>query len=175
MKAPKITTLDQLVYNLNLGPGYDGYKTLVDAIELNPLELLELCDWMSKDHMRISIYDTPCLEAIVTYWRPGNETPIHNYSFQQGWVKVLQGTLELEHFQVDDGSSKAELTDTEIIESGEFIYLNDSFGFHRFRNIGENEVIAIHLYADKITQWTILSESDGSLKEVSTRYDKTLA
>ncbi len=173
MMAPKITTLDQLVYNLNLGPGYDGYKTLVDSIELNPMELLELCDWMSKDHMRVSIYDTPSLEAIITYWRSGIDTPIHNYNFQQGWVKVLKGALELEHYRITEG--RADLIETQVIERGEFIYLNDGFGFHRFRSIGDEESIAIHLYADKITQWTIYNESDGSLKDVLTKNDKSLA
>jgi len=175
MSTHKITTLDQLVYNLNLGPGYDGYKSLIQAIDLSTAELNELCEWMSQDHMRISVYDTPGLEAVITYWRPGNKTPIHNYSFQQGWIKVMKGTLSLEYFDVDSGIPGARLMDKQLIEAGEFIYLNDGFGYHRFKNIGDEEAIAVHLYADKITERTVFHEETGMLENVQTQYHKKLA
>ncbi|MEX2597729.1 MAG: cysteine dioxygenase family protein [Salibacteraceae bacterium] len=174
MTLNKITTLEQLIYNLNLGAGYSGYKNLINQIQLNPKELNELCDWMSQKHMRIGIYDTPSLEAIITYWKPGHASPIHNYNFQQGWIKVLQGSLELEYFDITEGVKDLELLDAQTITTGNFTYLNDSLGFHRFKNSGTEETIAIHIYADKITEWSVFDENTGEIKTVDTSYDKVI-
>lgn len=168
-----ITTIKQLIRNLNMGPGYEGYKALIQAIELERSELDKICQW-GENHTRICLYDTDCLECLITCWSPGQTSPIHNYNFQQGWIKVLQGELILEYFNVEDGSKEIELTHREFMQTGDFTYINDSLGFHRFANTNAEEAIAIHLYADKVTEWSVYDDATGRMETIPTSYDMVI-
>ncbi|NQV53515.1 MAG: cysteine dioxygenase family protein [Flavobacteriales bacterium] len=174
MVSQTIDTLEQLVHNLNMGPGYEGYRSLVEAINLDPAELIKFCDAKCEDHQRICIYDTPGIEAVLSYWKPGQSTRIHDYNFQQAWTKVIKGQLILEFFDVFDGEPNAEITETQLMDPGDIIYMNTSFGFHRYANLSAGDAIAIHIYADKIDAWHIYDEDTGSIETVPTAYSRVL-
>jgi len=174
MVIQSIDTIEQLVHNLNLGPGYDGYTNLVDAIHIKAEELMQHLDPQAKQHQRLCLYDTPEIEAIATYWRPGQHSRIHDYNFQQAWTKVIKGQLILEFFDVFEGEAKAEITETRLLDQDEVIYMNNSFGYHRYSYLSEGDTIAIHLYADKIDQWHIYEPESGVISVEPTRYDKSL-
>lgn len=155
-----IKTFEQLVYNLNMGPGYDGYVGLVSAIELPKEELDKYCNWSTRRYQRVCFYDTAGLQGILSCWEPGQKGPIHDYNLQQGWLKVLQGELMLELFNPEHNGKAFS---TQIIEEGGINYLNDGIGFHRFANRSRQRTIAIHFYSDKIDHWTEYDERTGEL------------
>lgn len=167
-----ITTLKQLEYNLNIGPGYDGYGQMVAAINFPEEEVERICFWLNNAYSRVRIYDTPSTEALITCWQAGAKSPIHNYQLQQGWIKVLKGSLELEYFDVSKGS--AQLYGNQIIEEGQYVYLNDGMGFHRFINNSNTQTVALHLYCDKIEHWEEFDEATGSVSEVEVSCDVNL-
>lgn len=171
----KIKTLKQLAHNLNMGPGYDGYKAMVESISLDPKELEEFCKEDSTEHQRISIYDTPSVEAVVSYWMPGQSTPIHDYNFQQAWTKILKGQLVLEFFDVEKGTKGEHVLETRLLNEGDIIYMNDSFGYHRFANLSTSDVLAIHLFADKIDEWHVYDPNSGEIKTRPTSYSRVLS
>jgi cysteine dioxygenase len=174
MVIQRIDNLQQLSRNLNLGPGYDGYKGIMEAIHIKPDELANLWLKHSDEHQRICIYDTPGIEAIVSLWKPGQSTLIHDYNAQQAWTKILSGQLILEFFDVAQGERHAPVTETQLLNEGEFTYMNDRFGFHRFSNLGTSDAIAIHLYADKIEEWKVYNERSGEVDVVPTYYDRNV-
>ncbi|WP_417589162.1 cysteine dioxygenase [Owenweeksia hongkongensis] len=159
-----IKTIERLKYNLTLGPGYEGYSAMIEAIDLSIEELDKVCTWRDKDYTRIRVYDTESVEALITCWPPESRSPIHDYELQQGWIKVLSGTLELEYFNMSDG--KATLYGNRSISKGQYVYLNDGMGFHRFINSSRENAVALHLYCDKILKWNEFNEADGSINEV---------
>lgn len=167
-----IRTIDRLKYNLNMGPGYDGYSAMVEAIDFSEEELAKVCHWREEGYSRIRMYDTECVEALITCWLPGSKSPIHNYELQQGWIKVLQGTLELEYFDVSTG--KPQLYGNKVIQAGQYVYLNDGMGYHRFINNGNSKAIAVSLYCDKIVKWHQFNEEDGTVQEVEVSCDLEL-
>ena len=147
----RITSLQQLKYNLTLGPGYDGYSQLVKAIHLEAKEYLPLCQWDEKQYQRIRFYDTDSLEGLITCWNPGQASPIHNYGASVGWLKVLEGSLELEHYNPSQSGDKPILQ--KAFKEGEMGFLSDELGFHSFLNKQDDRAIALFLYSDKITRW----------------------
>ena len=163
----RITTIEQLIQNLNMGPGHLGYEEWVASIEIPISELLTIIGSHEKGHLRICLYDTPEIEAILTHWKPGESTDIHDYNDQQAWTKVLGGQLVLECFDISSAPS-ASVTETKLIDEGEMIYLNDSFGFHRFSNLGTEDAFAIHIYADKIKAWHMYDEDTGEVTTQAT-------
>lgn len=166
-----ITTLEQLRYNLTLGPGYEGYPAMIKAIDLGSEELEKVCYWKDDRYTRIRIYDTDCVEGLITCWPAGEEGPIHNYELQQGWVKVLKGELVLEYFRINP---KVEMYSRKVIPEGEYAYLNDSIGYHRFANRSDQRSVALHVYSDKITAWHQFDEATGTVSLVQTSCDIAL-
>lgn len=167
-----ITTLDKLSYNLSLGPGIEGYNALIGAVDLSDEELEKVVQWDDDHYQRIRFYDTRSVEGLITCWKEGQRSPVHNYRFQQGWVKVLRGKLKLEYFHKDNGKLKS--YNSQVIEEGEIFYLNDSLGFHRFANPGPGNTVALHFYSDKIESWQVYDEGTGEISEQKTRCDRSI-
>ena len=145
---------------------------MVKAVELPPAELKKVCQWSKDRYQRIRIYDTDGLEALVTCWEPGQKGPIHNYEFQQGWLKILEGQLKLEYFKKPTENLKPYNSMT--IKQGEVSYLNDSLGYHRFTNPGKERCVALHFYSDKIKRWHVYDEGSGEVKELETTCDRSV-
>jgi predicted metal-dependent enzyme (double-stranded beta helix superfamily) len=156
-----------------MGPGYEGNIELIKAIQLNDEELERFKKPQSKDYQRVRVYDTPGLEAIVSYWKPGDVGPIHNYNFQQGWLKIMKGSLSLDIISVHE-NEKAEITTQSKLVKGEIAMLNDGMGFHRFANYGQEECIVMHIYADKILKWKVFDEETQQISEVDVKCNENL-
>lgn len=164
-----IKSFKDLVYNLNMGPGYDGYVGLIKAVDFAPEELEGMCRWSDEKYQRIRFYDTDSLEALLTCWQAGQKGPIHNYEFQQGWIKMLRGRLWLEYFKPDAQQPQAYYQ--RMIEEGEVVYLNDGLGYHRFSNHSDEPAIALHFYAGKLLHWHEMDEKSGEVSDRQTTCD----
>ncbi len=167
-----ITSLEQLHHNLTMGPGYEGYTELVKAIDLPRAEYQHLLKWSKAHYQRIRFYDTDCLEALITCWEPGQIGKIHNFEGANGWVKVLEGSLELEHFNLDNSAEKPSLTKT--FKTGEIGFLNDGLGFHRFNNPTQERGVALFFYADKIDHWQVYDPNQKKAEKVEAKVDFNL-
>lgn len=169
MAIPSINTLERFQYNLNMGPGYDNYVELLKAVEFTPEELDKICHFKDEKHSRICLYDSPDLEAIATCWLPGQQTAIHNYEFNHGWVKIITGGLTLQYFGLKDGKP-VKTNEIELHKDSTF-YLNDTLGYHRFINTSGRDTMALFIYSDKVTHWTAYDEQQEKFTVEDTYYD----
>lgn len=167
-----ILTLAQLHHNLILGPGYEGYTELIKAIELAPESYAPLCRWSDDRYQRIRFFDTESLEGLITCWKPGQYSPIHTYENAIGWLKVLEGQIDWEHFSPE--AHGAEPTFHKTFTTGQIGFLNDDLGFHRFINRGEDPTVMLILYADKIKQWRTFDPETGKVREQTVSVDFNL-
>lgn len=154
-----ITTLNQLVRNLNMGPGYNGYTKLVESIALPPQEYEPLLQFKQDKYQRIRFYDTESMEGLITCWEPGQKSSIHNYESSVGWLKVLEGTIELQHFFPEKNAVEPNFRKT--FGKDEVGFLNDNLGFHRFVNQGKKRAVVLVLYSDKLERWKVWNEDTG--------------
>lgn len=171
MVISEINTIDQLNRNLNMGPGYGGYLDILKAIKLPKEEWEPLCKWNSENYSRHCLNSCDSFELILMCWKKGQASPIHNYNFQEGWIKVLEGELEIDLFRLNKEGSKAELDETLRIKAKEYAYLNDTMGFHRVRASGEGKTVSLHLHASKVEKWEVFNEEVGELEVVIPTYD----
>lgn len=167
-----IKTFDRLIFNLNMGPGYEGYVELVKAIDLKLEELEAISLWDDAQYQRIQFYDTPELEGIMTCWRVNQYGPIHNNKSNVSWVKVAKGELTIRYFR--EGENGYEPFTTMTLKAGELAMLSDGIGFHQFMNNGSEDAIAIHLNADRINNWDVYNEETGLIDEVAVKWDRKL-
>lgn len=167
-----IQTIDRLIYNLNMGPGYEGFIELVKAIKLKSEELDRICGFKPEAYQRIRIYDTPSLEALISCWERGQKGPIHNYDFHQAWLKVLKGSLRLTYFQWGNGEMNQITSQT--LKKGEIAMINDGLGFHQFECEGDENTIAIHLYSDKVESWQVFNTEKNEIENSKVHCDRNL-
>lgn len=167
-----IVNLNQLQHNLNMGPGFGGYSDLLKAVDFSPEVLNDLCRF-SKDHyQRIRLYDSNVVEAILSCWEPDQKGKIHNFHNSQGWFKVLEGAIFLEHFKFKDGSPEVSFKNSYPATTQGF--LNDDLGFHRFSNPHPRKSVVLFIYADKIEDWDVYNPSNGKVERKRAIADSNL-
>lgn len=164
--------MQQLKHNLTMGPGYEGYIELVKAIDLPPEEYEPLCRWSKDKYQRIRFYDTDSLEGVITCWEPQQEGSIHSFNYSVGWIKVLQGSILMEHFHKDRLDEKP--VHEQRYQQGDIAFLNDSLGFHRFSNPDDERAIVLVFYADKMRHWEEYDPKSRSIHRVEVDCDLNL-
>ncbi len=155
MVFPKITTIPQLNRNLNLGAGHGGYNELFAAIELPKTEWGNYCTWKDSRYTRNCISSCEEYELLLMCWGKNHKSPVHNYSFQQGWIKVLEGELTIQRYEMDREELCCHKKEMLSIKAGESTYLNDNMGFHEVFNTNEGNTISLHLTIEKVTNWEV--------------------
>ena len=168
----QITSLKQLIRNLNLGPGYNGYTSMVESINLPHEEYAHLLRFSHEKYQRIRFYDTDSIEGLITCWEPGQKSTIHNYESSVGWLKVLEGEIELQHFFPEKNSSEPNFK--KIFAKGDVGFLNDNLGFHRFVNNSDKQAVVLVFYADKLESWKVWNEEKGEFEQKAVVCDYNL-
>ncbi|WP_421752284.1 cysteine dioxygenase [Croceimicrobium sp.] len=169
-----IKSVERLRYNLTLGPGYGGYSELLKAVDLSEEALQPYLHFDPHSYQRVRLYDTNVVEAVLTCWEPGQIGQIHDFHNSLGWFKVLQGAIEIEHFNLEKGEPK--LRFSYDYPGGSQGFLNDDLGFHRFKNTSQVRTVILHFYADKIRHWEVYNEASHKVEDrqasVHYNYDK---
>jgi cysteine dioxygenase len=129
MPLAPIESIEQLKKNLNLGPGHGGYIELVKAIQIPLEDWKPFISWNAEEYTRNCIANCESYELLLMCWQKDQASPIHNYSLQEGWVKVIEGELNIETHEVNSHDLTHELKEKVVVREGETTYLNDSMGF----------------------------------------------
>lgn len=141
-----------------MGPGYGGYNDLISAIEIPLKELDPYSKWKDSRYTRNCISSCEDYELLLLCWGKGHSSPIHNFSFQEGWIKVLEGELTIERYEMDREKLCCKKLESIVLKVGESSYINDNMGFHRVLNSSENNARSIHLNIGPVTEWEVFRE-----------------
>lgn len=171
MGLAAIESIEQLKKSLNLGPGYGGYNELIKAIQIPHSEWEKNYLWKDENYTRNCISSCDGYELILMCWKEKQASPIHSYDFQEGWIKVLEGELTIETYQVDQETKDYRLQEAMRIAEGESTYLNDNMGYHRVVNSKKGNTTSLHLHIEKVNQWTVLDEEKHEFQNFKPQFD----
>ncbi len=160
----KINNIDQLIKHLDYGPGYEGYVSVIKGIEFTTEALTPYCSWNAQHYTRNCIARSSCYELLVMCWEPGQQTQIHDYNTNLGWILIMQGELTEALFHKPSGEQQLVSQANNTIKTGQFVYLNDGIGLHQFTNTSHGRTISLHLYAYPITSWNVYNEKLGLME-----------
>mgnify|MGYP005844115779 CR=1 FL=1 len=166
MPVIEIKTIPQLIKNLNMGSGYGGYIDLLKGLQLEEAEWKKYCHWEKADYSRNCLSSCDSYELLLLCWQTGQTSPIHNFDFQEGWIKVLSGELKIESYVLDRDKKEAQLKDTVLLGSGESTYLNDRMGFHRVLNSNSGNTASLHLNIARVEQWEVFDPEKKIIQTV---------
>ncbi|MEQ8624942.1 MAG: cysteine dioxygenase family protein [Vicingaceae bacterium] len=167
----EINTMEHLKKNLHMGPGYGGYVELLNALALPKNEWDKFCTWEKDNYTRNCISSCEDYELLLLCWEKNQASPIHNYDFQEGWIKVLQGELTIDTYEVDRDDKTATKKGSLVLKNGESTYLNDSMGFHKVANPNGQKTVSLHLNIGPVKKWEVFNESKKELETVEPKLD----
>lgn len=170
MALAEIKTIDQLKKNLNLGPGYGGYIELLNALDLPKEEWKNYCSWDKSTYTRNCISACEEYELILMCWEKKQSSAIHSFHFQEGWIRVLEGKLTVETYEVDRKEKTISSNEKIDISAGDSIYLNDNMGFHRVYNATEERTISLHLHIERVDEWEVFDEQSKEFTHIQPKY-----
>ena len=162
MALQTITSIDQLLLDIELGTGYDGYLSLVEHIKIDKDEVDHLCSWNPDHYTRKLLFRDSSVEVILMCWEPGQQSPIHNYDFQEGWVYTVHGKVTVDHYFECHLDNKMDHFKSIDVQTGKYLYLNDYIGFHRVKNASKERAISIHIHAGPVLNWKVYDPATNS-------------
>lgn len=172
MTTNKITSLKSLLQELDCGTGLDGYLGLMHNLRLSKEEVLPYCTWNSQHYTRNLVAKTSQFELIIMCWEPGQSSPIHSYNNEQGWMYVVDGQLNINHYFESYGEAKMQYYKEVQLHKGAFLYVNDYLGFHSAINATQARTISLHLHAGPVEKWKVYDPKSNAYFKTKTRIDK---
>ena len=171
MSFVEINSTEQLLRNLNLGAGYDGYLNLLQSTNLPKSEWERFTSWKNNRYTRNCISSCSDYELLLLCWKQGQQSPIHNFSYQESWIKVIEGELTIHAYDMDREKVCAEVRETIVIKAGETTYLSDDMGFHKVLNSSKGNTVSLHLNMEAVKEWEVFRKCRQSLIKVTPLID----
>lgn len=168
---PKVHSVKELVHHLDQGVGYAGWVGLMRALEIGPEAVEPYLTWNDERYTRNRIAYDDTYELLAMAWEPGQRTSIHDYRSREGWAYVVQGELTEERYYRSPGESELALVSSGRIPEGNFTFMTDLIGMHRFLNSSEGRTISLHLYSEPVTEWSAYDPEEGKERTVQVPYD----
>lgn len=168
----KVTTLKNLIYELQHCCNINDYLTLVKRINLKKEDIAKFCIFNEEKYTRNCVIKTNAFELIGLCWNPGQKTPIHCHNKQECWMYVVSGEIFEEIFIIEN--EKPNKIRESKIRSNSFAFINDMMGVHRISNNTQKKAISLHLYVAPIEHCNQYNEQTGKSKLVSLKYDNII-
>jgi cysteine dioxygenase len=167
----KVQTIDTLLKELEMGTGLDGYMGLMNEMRIPLEEVLPYCTWNKKRYTRNLIERTSQFEILAICWDAGQQSPIHSYGDEQGWMYVVDGELVVNHYFRSYGEAKMQFYKEVHLQKGRFLYVNDYLGFHSVANASKGRTVSLHLHAGPVSGWRVYDENNNAFFDVKTAID----
>jgi cysteine dioxygenase len=170
-KSKPITTIEQLVEELDQIQDEKGYKQIVKRLDI-PLENYRSYAHFSKEHYtRNCIARNEDYELILLCWEEGQETPIHCHNNQECWVYVVKGEFDEQRFVESDKPSEEIEVEAEMqLEEEGVSYMNDDMGYHSLTNVSDGKSMSLHLYMNPIDECNVFNEETGEFERKTLEY-----
>ena len=105
-------------------------------------------DW--KNYVKIDnnrycknkIFENEYFEIFIISWNKNQNAPIHDHSCNGCWLKVLQGKLTENIYEVDSLT----LYKSNIIKKNDISFMKNNLGYHSITNNSDDTAVTIHIY-----------------------------
>lgn len=172
MATQEIKDLDSLIKTLEYGTGYGGFGNLLQNIKLIPQHYEHLLSFDPTHYTRQLLHRNDSVEALLMCWLPGQESAIHNYDDQEGWILVLEGELEVDNYMKSSVDENMEKYRTNMLKKGDWIYVNDYIGYHGVANRSDKNAVSLHIHAGPVLEWNIFKPKTKSYERMKLTLDK---
>ena len=93
-------------------------------------------------YCRNKIFDNENFEIFIISWNKNQNAPIHDHSCNGCWLKVLQGELIENIYDVDSLT----LNKSSSIKTNDTSFMKNNIGYHSITNNSAETAVTIHIY-----------------------------
>ena len=108
----------------------------------NFLKKIEFQEDETKEYLRNNLFQNDKYELILIKWKPNSESLIHDHASNGCLLKVIDGEL-IESLY----NKNLELIKETKYQSGDINYIDNHIGYHKIKNIHNQESYSLHLYS----------------------------
>jgi predicted metal-dependent enzyme (double-stranded beta helix superfamily) len=91
--------------------------------------------------------DNQTFTLLLLCWNPQKCSPIHDHPCNGCWMRVLQGSINEKRYIRDDENNLLVCSSDSTFCQGDETFINDTLGYHKIGNNGEELAISLHLYS----------------------------
>lgn len=147
-------------------PDIPKIRKMIENFAINPKEWKQYCKWDLSHYTRNLVAYDEHFTLLLLCWNKGQMSPIHDHAGSSCWVKVLEGELTEELYDVVDNKPVFKGSSTLLQDS--VAYIDDTLGVHRMGNASlETHTITLHCYAPPYSQCHCYDEKTGQKNLVS--------
>lgn len=167
-----ITSIKQLVNELDNAADEEAYRALVKRLDLSIEEYLPYAHFAADQYTRNCIARSDEYELLLLCWDKDQDTPIHCHNNQECWVYVVKGSFIEQRFVESEEEDQAiELSESVHLEKEEVSYMNDDMGFHLLANTNsQGKSMSLHLYINPIDSCQVWDENAETFKRKELDY-----
>jgi len=134
-------------------PSVQRVKDVLGGVRFNREECLPYQHWDSKKYTRNLVGYGEHFTVLMLCWSPQQQSPIHAHAGSNCWVKVIDGDIEEQLFDVSDESAPPMLKKTSRVGTEGVCYIDDSMGVHLMRNPSPDRgLVSLHIYSPPYTE-----------------------
>ena len=160
----KTSNISSLKEAIDFLPKMKDGKDFMDKVTLLKEDVMHLASWDKDKYVRVSLNKTPAYELAVLFWEDGVVSAIHDHNQQEGWVKVIDGKLSEDIYELKNNIPVVQKRI--VANKGELSHINDSKGIHRMLNDSGARTISLHLYTKSFESIFLYDEQTGKKTEV---------
>lgn len=120
-------------------------------------------------YTRNLIFKRPSYEILLLCWNPGQASPIHGHEGEKCWMRVEQGELIFENYNVKDFDGKLHIEQSTKV-AGAVGFVDGPAIIHRVENLAPKPAMSLHLYARPFSKCDIFDEKNQIKKRTNLLY-----
>jgi len=102
-------------------------------------DLDALKQFQEAEYSRNLVLKTAQMEIILTCWKPGHETPLHDHGISEGVALVIEGELFCQEVFPDGFTQQSQITTGEVIFTPKGVS-------HLLRNNSSQNAVTLNIY-----------------------------
>ena len=136
--------LDYIYSHLNSKKKLLDIKNYIKNYNFSHIDWKKYIKIGENNYHREKIYSCELFDIYIITWNIGQKSLIHNHSENGCLLKILQGKLKENVYDLN-----LKLLKTNIIESkiNNISYMDNNIGLHNIENIGDELSVTFHIYS----------------------------
>eukprot|EP01100_Stratorugosa_tubuloviscum_P012284 TRINITY_DN577_c2_g1_i1.p1 TRINITY_DN577_c2_g1~~TRINITY_DN577_c2_g1_i1.p1 ORF type:complete len:799 (+),score=301.21 TRINITY_DN577_c2_g1_i1:98-2494(+) len=116
------TNFDEFITLLNEqfsthAPSPGGLLKFLKLTQFNPEEWKKYAKFHNQHYVRHIIAEAPQFSLLLTCWRKGQSSSIHDHAGSRSWIKMLEGTLEEKQYEIElESESDFRIKDATVLQ-----------------------------------------------------------
>ncbi len=150
-------TLNELVTALSKGERAT-FNHIIRSMEVPVSAFENHSFWSNETYTRNCIFKNEKFELILLCWEKGQMTPIHDHGGEECWVRIIEGELRENLYQLNENGEINTVRST-VAKKDDITYMIDFMGFHSLENLSNKRSRSLHLYAKPIRNCNVFDEN----------------